>query len=137
MKNPSLPFLLPAAAVLALVSASGCVSASKYKALQEQQTRTAQDLKDSQAHAADAEKQAAAAKQQADSLAQEKAQLTTALAAARKDMADLVSGLGTDLAQAQKGIESALKRLKQDKADAKGSSSPAGSAGWNPAATPK
>ena len=100
--------------LLAAVGAAGCVSMSKYKTLQAQEVQTSHSLQDSQAHGVQ--------------LQQENDKLSAALAQARKQMADLASGLKSDLAQAQKGIDAALKRIEQDSgapAEAVGSSSAA------------
>ena len=106
-----------------LIPLSGCVRLSTYRKLQGQQQETAQSLQSSQADNA--------------KLQQKNDALSSDLDAARKQMADLVLDLKSDLAQAQAGISSAMNRLNGQNADGSGAQKTAAPAAAPAAATSK
>ncbi len=98
-----------------LIPMTGCVRLSTYRKLQSQQQETAQSL---QASRADNVK-----------LQQKNDKLSSDLAETKKQLANLISDLKSDLVQAQAGITSAMDRLAQQKTD----SEPASAAASAPA----
>ncbi|HVA67043.1 MAG TPA: hypothetical protein VNK24_08995 [Elusimicrobiota bacterium] len=89
-----------------LIPFSGCVRLSTYRKLQGRQQETAQSLRVSQSDNAKLQKQNDA--------------LSSDLDTARKQMAELVSDLKSDLAQAQAGIAAAMNRLNGQNAESSG-----------------